>query len=143
MASISGNINIQVKNNLDRQANFTLLGGTQDPTDGQANATTLYEWNVGTENFINKEAVEIFARNVNNNNLTKYTVENPDGEIPNASTVVSLLNTLQIGEFNLKDGNVIWIINDNIVYGDLTIAIQQNFQASQFVKDFSSYLKTD
>ena len=139
MASISGNINIQVKNNLDRQANFTLLGGTQDPTDGQANATTLYEWNVGTENFINKEAVEIFARNVNNNNLTKYTVENPDGEIPNASTVVSLLNTLQIGEFNLKDGNVIWIINDNIVYGDLTIAIQPNFQASQFVKDAYAY----
>ena len=139
MASISGNINIQVKNNLDREANFSLLGGVQDPTNGQANATTLYEWDLSTEPFVNKEAVQIQARNVENNDLITYTVENPEGEITNAQTVVDLLNTLLIGEFNVKDNTTVWIINDLNVYGDLTVAIQPNFQASQFVIDAYNY----
>ena len=139
MASITGNINIQVKNNLDRNANFSLLGGTQDSTNGQANATILYEWDLSSETFINKECVEIQARSTQNSNLETFTVSNPDGEIDNAQTVVNLLNTLLIGEFNLKDGNIIWIINNDNVYGDLSVKIQPNFSPTQFVKDAYAY----
>ena len=139
MPSIEGNINIKVTNNLDREANFSLLGGTQDSTNGQANATTLYEWDLSSEIFVNKEAIQIQARNTTNPNFITYTVENPEGEITDAHTVVNLLNTLLIGEFNVKDNTTIWIIDDINIFGDLSVIVQPNFQISQFVTDSYNY----
>ena len=73
MAGISQDISIQVNNSLNRKATVTLLGGTQDPSNGQANAKTLYEWDLSAESFSNTTVVEIQASTVTNPEVITYT----------------------------------------------------------------------
>ena len=120
MASISQDISIQVNNSLNKELEFTLLGGTQDPSNGQANAKTLYEWDLSGESLTNCTTVKIKASTVDNPTIIEYSVVNQDGDIPNLQVVVNLLNTLNLGTFNL-DGNTIFILDDVNVFGTLSV----------------------
>ena len=138
MAGISQDISIQVNNSLDRKATVTLLGGTQDPSNGQANAKTLYEWDLSAESFSNTTVVEIQASTVTNPEVITYTVVNQDGEIRSLQTVLNLLNTLNLGTFNI-DGNTIFILDDINVFGELSVKINQTFNIDTFVESGYSY----
>jgi len=138
MASISQDISIQVSNNLNREATFTLLGGTQDPSNGQANSKNLYEWDLSSETFSNTTVIEIQASTVESPDIVTYTATNPDGVIADLQTAVNLLNTLNLGVFNL-DGNVIWILNDINIFGDLFVKISQQFDIDLFVESAYNY----
>ena len=138
MAGISQDISIQVNNSLDRKATVTLLGGTQDPSNGQANAKTLYEWDLSAESFSNTTVVEIQASTVTNAEVITYTAVNQDGEIRSLETVVNLLNTLNLGTFNL-DGTTIFILDDINIFGSLFVKISQDFNIDTFVESGYSY----
>lgn len=138
MAGISQDISIQVNNSLDRKATVTLLGGTQDPSNGQANAKTLYEWDLSAESFSNTTVVEIQASTVTNPEVISYIAVNQDGEIRSLQTVVSLLNTLNLGTFNL-DGTTIFILDDINVFGELSVKISQTFNIDTFVESGYNY----
>ena len=138
MASIPQDISIQVKNNLNRKTNFSLLGGTQDPSNGQANAKTLYEWDLSSETFTNTTVVEITASTVDNPTPVVYTAFNQDGTIDSLETVVRLLNTLNLGVFNL-DGNIIFILDDINVFGNISIKISADFDIDIFVESAYNY----
>ena len=62
MASVKSDISLQIKNNLNRTATFSILGGTQDPSNGQANAKTIYEWDLTAESFANTTVVTTKGR---------------------------------------------------------------------------------
>ncbi len=66
MASVKSDISLQIKNNLNRTATFSILGGTQDPSNGQANAKTIYEWDLTAETFANTTVVRIEASTIDN-----------------------------------------------------------------------------
>ena len=138
MAGISQDISIQVNNSLDRKATVTLLGGTQDPSNGQANAKTLYEWDLSAETFSNTTVVEIEASTVANPEVILFRAVNQDGEITSLETVVSLLNTLNLGTFNL-DGTTIFILDDINVFGGLSVRISQDFDIDTFVESGYNY----
>jgi hypothetical protein len=138
MAGISQDISIQVNNSLDRKATVTLLGGTQDPSNGQANAKTLYEWDLSAESFSNTTVVEIEASTVANPEVISFRAVNQDGEITSLETVVSLLNTLNLGTFNL-DGTTIFILDDINVFGGLSVRISQDFDIDTFVESGYNY----
>ena len=138
MAGISQDISIQVNNSLDRKATVTLLGGTQDPSNGQANAKTLYEWDLSAESFSNTTVVEIQASTVTNPEVISYRAVNQDGEIRSLRTVVSLLNTLNLGTFNL-DGTTIFILDDINIFGNLSVQISQDFNIDTFVESGYNY----
>jgi len=142
MASISQDISIQVNSTLNREADFTLLGGTQDPSTGQANAKTLYEWDLSAESLINCTTVKIEASTVTNPTVIEYVAVNQDGEIPNLQVVVNLLNTLNLGTFNL-DGNVIFILDDINVFGTLSVLISQDFDIDDFVETGYNYFDSE
>ena len=138
MAGVKTDISLQVNNTLDRPAKFSLLGGTQDPSNGQANAKTLYEWDLTTETFANTNLVEIQASTVDNPQVITYTASNGDGEIRDLETVVRLLNTLNLGVFNVVN-NVIWIIDDINIFGGIEIKISKTFNIDNFVADAYAY----
>lgn len=142
MASISQDISIQVNSTLNREADFTLLGGTQDPSNGQANAKTLYEWDLSAESLSNCTTVKIEASTVDNPTIIEYSVVNQDGDIPNLQVVVNLLNTLNLGTFNL-DGNVIFILDDINVFGTLSVLISQDFDIDDFVETGYNYFDSE
>ena len=142
MASISQDISIQVNSTLNREADFTLLGGTQDPSNGQANAKTLYEWDLSGESLTNCTTVKIEASTVENPTIIEYIVVNQDGDIPNLQVVVNLLNTLNLGTFNL-DGNVIFILDDINVFGTLSVLISQDFDIDDFVETGYNYFDSE
>ena len=142
MASISQDISIQVNSTLNREADFTLLGGTQDPSNGQANAKTLYEWDLSGESLTNCTTVKIEASTVDNPTIIEYSVVNQDGDIPNLQVVVNLLNTLNLGTFNL-DGNVIFILDDINVFGTLSVLISQDFDIDDFVETGYNYFDSE
>ena len=62
--------------------------------------------------------VEITASTVDNPTPVVYTAFNQDGTIDSLETVVRLLNTLNLGVFNL-DGNTIFILDDINVFGNI------------------------
>ena len=93
MAGVKSDISLQIQNNLNRRVKFSILGGTQDPSNGQANAKTLYEWDLSTETFANTTVLSIEASTVTNPTVITYEVSNPDGAIEDLETVVRLLNT--------------------------------------------------
>lgn len=66
MAGVKSDISLQIKNNLNRVAKFSILGGTQDPSNGQANAKTIYEWDLSAETFANTNVLTIEASTVTN-----------------------------------------------------------------------------
>ena len=142
MAGISQDISIQVNNSLDRKATVTLLGGTQDPSNGQANAKTLYEWDLSAESFSNTTVVEIEASTVANPEVISFRAVNQDGEITSLETVVSLLNTLNLGTFNL-DGTTIFILDDINVFGGLSVRISQDFDIDTFVETGYNYFDSE
>lgn len=138
MSGVKTDISLQVKNTLDRPASFSLLGGTQDPSNGQANAKTLYDWDLTTESFTNTTVVEIEASTVDNPQIITYLASNEEGAIDDLQTVVNLLNTLNLGIFNLF-GNKIWIIDDVNVFGKLSIKISIKFDIDDFVLSAYNY----
>ncbi len=138
MASVKSDISLQIKNNLNRTASFSILGGTQDPSNGQANAKTIYEWDLTAETFANTTVATIEASTINNATVINYEVSNQDGLITDIKTVVKLLNTLNLGVFNL-DGNTIWIIDDINIFGNLEILINTSFDINVFVQDAYNY----
>lgn len=138
MAGISQDISIQVNNSLNKKATVTLLGGTQDPSNGQANAKTLYEWDLSAETFSNTTVVEIQASTVTNPEVITYTAVNQDGEVRSLQTVLNLLNTLNLGTFNL-DGTTIFILDDINIFGSLFVKISQDFNIDTFVESGYSY----
>ena len=142
MASISQDISIQVNNSLNKELEFTLLGGTQDPSNGQANAKTLYEWDLSGESLTNCTTVKIEASTVDNPTIIEYSVVNQDGDIPNLQVVVNLLNTLNLGTFNL-DGNTIFILDDINVFGTLSVLISQDFDIDDFVETAYNYFDSE
>jgi len=138
MASVKSDISLQIKNNLNRTATFSILGGTQDPSNGQANAKTIYEWDLTAETFANTTVVRIEASTIDNPVIINYEVQNQDGAITDLETVVRLLNTLNLGVFNL-DGNTIWIIDDINIFGNLEVLISLSFDINVFVQDAYNY----
>ena len=138
MAGISQDISLQIKNNLNRKATFSLLGGTQDPSNGQANAKTLYDWDLTAETFANTNVLTIEASTITNPTVITYEVVNQDGAITDLQTVVRLLNTLNLGVFNL-DGNVVWILDDINIFGNISILISLSFDIDDFVEEAYNY----
>ena len=138
MASVKSDISLQIKNNLNRTANFSILGGTQDPSNGQANAKTIYEWDLTAETFANTNVLTIEASTITNPTVITYEVANQDGAITDLETVVRLLNTLNLGVFNL-DGNTIWIIDDINIFGNLEVLISLTFDINVFVQEAYNY----
>ena len=138
MASVKSDISLQIKNNLNRTATFSILGGTQDPSNGQANAKTIYEWDLTAETFANTTVVRIEASTIDNPVIINYEVQNQDGAITDLKTVVRLLNTLNLGVFNL-DGNTIWIIDDINIFGNLEVLISLSFDINVFVQEAYNY----
>jgi hypothetical protein len=138
MAGISQDISLQIKNNLNRKATFSLLGGTQDPSNGQANAKTLYDWDLTAETFANTNVLTIEAFTITNPTVITYEVVNQDGAITDLQTVVRLLNTLNLGVFNL-DGNVVWILDDINIFGNISILISLSFDIDDFVEEAYNY----
>lgn len=138
MASVKSDISLQIKNNLNRSATFSILGGTQDPSNGQANAKTIYEWDLTAETFANTNVLTIEASTVDNPTVIVYEIANQDGAITDLETVVRLLNTLNLGVFNL-DGNTVWIIDDINIFGQLDILVSLTFDINVFVEDAYNY----
>ncbi|MHA1475449.1 MAG: hypothetical protein ACTSQ5_09700 [Promethearchaeota archaeon] len=138
MASVKSDISLQIKNNLNRTATFSILGGTQDPSNGQANAKTIYEWDLTAETFANTTVVTIEASTVTNPVIINYEVQNQDGAITDLETVVRLLNTLNLGVFNL-DGNTIWIIDDINIFGNIEVLVSLSFDINVFVQEAYNY----
>ena len=138
MANVKSDISLIIKNNLNRNATFSILGGTQDPSNGQANARTLYEWDLSAETFANTTVLTIQASTVTNPTVITYEVSNQDGAITDLETVVRLLNTLNLGVFNL-DGNVVWILDDINVFGDIDILVSLTFDINVFTTQAYDY----
>jgi hypothetical protein len=138
MASVKSDISLQIKNNLNRTATFSILGGTQDPSNGQANAKTIYEWDLTAETFANTTVVTIEASTIDNPVVINYEVQNQDGLITDLQTVVRLLNTLNLGVFNL-DGNTIWIIDDVNIFGNIEVLVSLSFDINVFVQEAYNY----
>ena len=138
MASVKSDISLQIKNNLNRTATFSILGGTQDPSNGQANAKTIYEWDLTAETFANTTVVTIEASTIDNPTIINYEVQNQDGAVTDLETVVRLLNTLNLGVFNL-DGNTIWIIDDINIFGDIEVLVSLSFDINVFVQEAYNY----
>ena len=138
MASVKSDISLQIKNNLNRTATFSILGGTQDPSNGQANAKTIYEWDLTAETFANTTVVTIEASTIDNPVIINYEVQNQDGAITDLKTVVRLLNTLNLGVFNL-DGNTIWIIDDINIFGNIEVLVSLAFDINVFVQEAYNY----
>lgn len=120
MALASQDISLKLRNNTNRKTTLPLLGGKQDPSDGQANAKTLYEWDLSAEIFANTVSVSIVAQTPTNPTPKTYEAFNQDGNITDIQTVLRLLNTLNLGVFS-RDGNTIFIADDKIVFGDLKV----------------------
>ena len=138
MASVKSDISLQIKNNLNRTATFSILGGTQDPSNGQANAKTIYEWDLTAETFANTNVLTIEASTITNPTVITYEVANQDGAITDLETVVRLLNTLNLGVFNL-DGNTIWIIDDINIFGNIEVLVSLSFNINVFVQEAYNY----
>ena len=138
MASVKSDISLQIKNNLSRTATFSILGGTQDPSNGQANANTIYEWDLTAETFANTTVVTIEASTITNPVIINYSVQNQDGAVTDLETVVRLLNTLNLGVFNL-DGNTIWIIDDINIFGNIEVLVSLSFDINVFVQEAYNY----
>ena len=138
MASVKSDISLQIKNNLNRTATFSVLGGTQDPSNGQANAKTIYEWDLTAESFANTTVVTIEASTIDNPVIINYEVQNQDGAVTDLETVVRLLNTLNLGVFNL-DGNTIWIIDDINIFGNIEVLVSLSFDINVFVQEAYNY----
>jgi hypothetical protein len=138
MASVKSDISLQIKNNLNRTATFSILGGTQDPSNGQANAKTIYEWDLTAESFANTTVVTIEASTIDNPVIINYEVQNQDGAVTDLQTVVRLLNTLNLGVFNL-DGNTIWIIDDINIFGNIEVLVSLSFDINVFVQEAYNY----
>ena len=138
MASVKSDISLQIKNNLNRTATFSILGGTQDPSNGQANAKTIYEWDLTAETFANTTVVTIEASTIDNPTIINYEVQNQDGAVTDLETVVRLLNTLNLGVFNL-DGNTIWIIDDINIFGNIEVLVSLSFDINVFVQEAYNY----
>lgn len=138
MANVKSDISLQVKNNLNRTATFSILGGTQDPSNGQANAKTIYEWDLTAETFANTTVITIEASTITNPVVINYEVQNQDGLITDLQTVVRLLNTLNLGVFNL-DGNTIWIIDDVNIFGNIEVLVSLSFDINVFVQEAYNY----
>ncbi len=138
MASVKSDISLQIKNNLNRTATFSILGGTQDPSNGQANAKTIYEWDLTAESFANTTVVTIEASTIDNPTIINYEVQNQDGAVTDLETVVRLLNTLNLGVFNL-DGNTIWIIDDINIFGNIEVLVSLSFDINVFVQEAYNY----
>ena len=141
MASVKSDISLQIKNNLNRTATFSILGGTQDPSNGQANAKTIYEWDLTAETFANTNVLTIEASTITNPTVITYEVANQDGAVTDLQTVVRLLNTLNLGVFNL-DGNTIWIIDDINIFGNLEVLVSLSFDINVFVQEAYNYFDT-
>lgn len=138
MASVKSDISLQIKNNLNRTATFSILGGTQDPSNGQANAKTIYEWDLTAETFANTTVITIEASTITNPVIINYEVQNQDGAVTDLQTVVRLLNTLNLGVFNL-DGNTIWIIDDINIFGNIEVLVSLSFDINVFVQEAYNY----
>lgn len=138
MAGVKSDISLQIENNLNRNVKFSILGGTQDPSNGQANARTIYEWDLSAETFANTTVLSIEASTVTNPTVITYEVSNQDGAITDLETVVRLLNTLNLGVFNL-DGNVVWIVDDINVFGNLEVLVSLTFDINTFVTSAYNY----
>ena len=138
MASVKSDISLQIKNNLNRTATFSVLGGTQDPSNGQANAKTIYEWDLTAETFANTTVITIEASTIDNPVIINYEVQNQDGAVTDLETVVRLLNTLNLGVFNL-DGNTIWIIDDINIFGNIEVLVSLSFDINVFVQEAYNY----
>jgi hypothetical protein len=138
MASVKSDISLQIKNNLNRTATFSILGGTQDPSNGQANAKTIYDWDLTAETFANTNVLTIEASTITNPTVITYEVANQDGAITDLKTVVRLLNTLNLGVFNL-DGNTIWIIDDINIFGNISILVSLSFDINAFIQQAYNY----
>ena len=117
MASIKQDISLQVVNNNFYATKFSLLGGTQDPSNGQANSTIFYEYDLTAETFIGTVGVSIQASTVTNPTVFTYTT---NGDITDVGAVLNALNSLNLGIFN-RGGNSIFIIDRINIFGNLTI----------------------
>jgi hypothetical protein len=119
MASIKQDISLQVENNNFYPLRFSLLGGTQDPSNGQANSTIFYEYDLTAETFIGTFGVSIEASTITNPTVFTYTT-NQHGAVTDVKMVLKSLNSLNLGIFNIE-GNRIYIIDRINIFGNLTI----------------------
>lgn len=119
MASIKQDISLQIQNNNFYPTKFSLLGGTQDPSNGQANSTIFYDYDLTAETFIGTFGVSIEASTITNPTIFTFTT-NQYGAITDVQMVLEALNSLNLGIFN-RIGNTIYIIDRINIFGNLTI----------------------
>ena len=93
------------------------MGGTQDPSNGQANSTLFYEYDLTAETFIGTVGVSIEASTTINPTIFTYTT---NGDITDVGMVLKALNSLNLGIFN-RIGNTIFIVDRINIFGNLTI----------------------
>jgi hypothetical protein len=113
---ITDNITLKVQNNVRFQANVPILGGVQDPTNGQVNSNTLYEWDLSTETFVGITTVSLIVATVTNPTFQTYT--QTVGAVTSVEQVVDILNSFNVGLFNFS-GTTIWITNGINIYDKL------------------------
>lgn len=116
MARIKDDITLKVQNNLRYDANIGVLGGVQDPTNNNANAFTLYEWDLTAETFVGVTTVQIFAFPISTGLITVYTKK--VGSVTSIAQTVEILNSFNIGLFNYS-GKIIFTTNDVFGYDKL------------------------
>ena len=119
MASIKQDISLRIENNNFYATKFSLLGGTQDPSNGQANSNLLYDYDLTAETFIGTFGVSIEASTITNPTVFTFTT-NQYGAITDVQMVLEALNSLNLGIFN-RIGNTIFIIDRINIFGNLTI----------------------
>ncbi len=90
------------------------------------------------ESFANTTVVTIEASTIDNPTIINYEVQNQDGAVTDLETVVRLLNTLNLGVFNL-DGNTIWIIDDINIFGNIEVLVSLSFDINVFVQEAYNY----
>lgn len=110
------NITLKIQNNLKYKANVPILGGVQEPTNGQVNSGTLYEYDLTAETFFGITTVSLIVTTIFNPNPQVFIRESLN--VTSIKQVVDILNTFNVGVFNYS-GNIIWITNSINQYDKL------------------------
>lgn len=111
-------ITLRLINRYNKPIRITALGGLADGND-QNGATKVYEWDLSAESW---NAVDTVSLQVKYPSASEYTLVETALTDLSVVGVVRALNTLDVGLFNYQ-GNVIYIPNSNIEYGDLSLRL--------------------
>lgn len=136
-------ITLRLINRYSKPVRITALGSLADGNDPNG-ATKVYEWDLSAETW---NAVDTVSLQVKYPSASEFSIVQTALTDLSVIGVVRALNTLNVGLFN-QDGNTIYIPNDNIVYGDLSLRLGNidvsdlKSQAYEFFVPSASVLRT-